>query len=151
MILDGLRGLWEATGDTTYLRHAYVLIDTVVNATGWHAHGYAEAGQWAGLGRNGILEDHCDAPANCTEDQQIFKGAYFQHLTLFCEELPIERPLVPGISKLASANLALHHRSKCDAYGRWVQHNAIAALSTRNEFGLFGQWWGASYASLTQP
>ena len=70
VVLSGLRQLWEATGDTTYLTDGYALIDVVVNATGWNSYDWAEAGQWAGLGRNGIMEDYCDAPANCSQDNQ---------------------------------------------------------------------------------
>ncbi|KAF7195585.1 hypothetical protein HII31_03179 [Pseudocercospora fuligena] len=168
VILAGLRGLWEATGDTTYLQDGYDLIDKVINATGWNARDYDDAAQWAGLGRNGILEDHCDAPANCTEDQQasvthlnehafhsnrplqIFKGVYFQHLSLFCEGLPAKEALIPGVSKLASEGLAHRHKVKCSSYSRWIQHNALAALGTRDELGLFGQWWGAPYVNKTQ-
>ena len=55
VLLSGLRQLWEATGDTTYLTDGYVYVETVINATGWYARSPAEAGQWAGLGRNGIM------------------------------------------------------------------------------------------------
>lgn len=148
VMLSGLRGLWEATGDTSYLQDGYGFINTVINATGWNANGYGQAGQWAGLGRNGIMEDYCDAPANCSQDNLIFKGAYFEHLDLFCEPLPTQTPLVKGLTYLADQGLANSHAQKCRSYASWIQHNAYAALSTRNATSdIIGEWWGASYVS----
>lgn len=150
VMLSGLRYLWEATGDSTYLDDGYNLIDNVIRATGWNAPDRAAAGKWSGLGRNGILEDYCDAPANCSQDNLIFKGAYFEHFDVFCDPLPIKTPLVTGVSKVAPNHLADTHYRKCDSYSPWVQHNAWAALSTRNETGIFGEWWGASFYNRTQ-
>ena len=59
VLLSGLRQLWEATGDTIYLTDGYAFVETVINATGWHAQSHAQAAQWAGLGRDGIMEDYC--------------------------------------------------------------------------------------------
>lgn len=151
VMLSGLRGLWEATGDTSYLEDGYNLINTVINATGWNSASWHQASQWSGLGRNGILEDYCDAPANCSQDNLIFKGAYFEHLNLFCEHLPTSAPLIPHLTYTASSSLASSHHSHCAGYSRWIQHNAYAALSTRNSTSdIIGQWWGASYVSRTQ-
>lgn len=150
VLLSGLRQLWEATGDTEYLTDGYALVNTVINATGWQARSYSEAGQWAGLGRNGIMEDYCDAPANCSQDAQIFKGIYFFHLDLFCEPLPTETALVPGLTHVAPADLAKQHAVTCQSYMPWIEHNAYAALSTRNETHIIGGWWGASYVNKTQ-
>ncbi|KAK5119260.1 hypothetical protein LTR85_007874 [Meristemomyces frigidus] len=150
VLLSGLRQLWEATGDTTYLTDGYSYVETVVNATGWHARSQAQAGQWAGLGRNGIMEDYCDAPANCSQDNQVFKGIYFHHLDLFCEPLPTSTPLVAGLTNTASSALASEHAGKCASYIPWIEHNANAALSTRNATGIIGGWWGASYVNKTQ-
>ena len=149
VMLTGLRGLWEATGDTSYLEDGYILIDTVVNATGWDANGYGSASEWSGLGRNGILEDYCDAPANCSQDALIFKGAYFEHFDYFCTALPTQTPLVDGISVLASSQLSRTHNERCQGYSAWVQHNAHAALSTRDGTNIMGQWWGAPYVSAS--
>ena len=149
-MLSGLRQLWEATGDTTYLDDGYALVATVINATGWYAPTTSEAMQWAGLGRNGIMEDYCDAPANCSQDNLIFKGVYFHHLDLFCEPLPTDKPLVPGLTHLASADLAVGHENKCRSYVPWIEHNAYAALSTRNDSGIIGEWWGANFLNQTQ-
>jgi len=35
------------------------------------------------------------------------------------------------------------HAEACSSYVGWVRHNALAALETRDERGLFGMWWGA--------
>ncbi|KAK5129402.1 hypothetical protein LTR08_003289 [Meristemomyces frigidus] len=150
VLLSGLRQLWEATGDAMYLTDGYAFVQTVINATGWYARSAAEAGQWTGLGRNGIMEDYCDAPANCSQDNQIFKGIYFHHLDLFCDPLPTSTPLVAGLTKVAPAALASEHASKCASYTPWIKHNANAALSTRNSTGVIGGWWGASYVNKTQ-
>ncbi|KAK3672210.1 hypothetical protein LTR78_007963 [Recurvomyces mirabilis] len=150
VLLSGLRGLWEATGDTDYLTDGYNYIKTTINATGWNAQERSTAGQWAGLGRNGIMEDYCDAPANCSQDNQIFKGIYFHHLDLFCEPLPTSTPLVAGLTHTASPSLAASHAAKCASYIPWIEHNAQAALSTRNTTGFIGGWWGASYVNKTQ-
>ncbi|KAF2772473.1 Six-hairpin glycosidase [Teratosphaeria nubilosa] len=150
VILSGLRGLWEATGDSSYLTDGYAYIATVINATGWNSRSWSEAGQWAGLGRNGIMEDYCDAPANCSQDNQVFKGIYFHHLDLFCEPLPTTTPLVPGLTYTASSALATQHANSCNSYTQWIEHNAYAALSTRNDSGIIGGWWGAPYVNKTQ-
>lgn len=147
VMLTGLRGLWEATGDESYLDDGYTLIDAVINATGWHADAPVQASEWAGLGRNGILEDYCDAPASCSQDALIFKGAYFQHFDYFCAALPTFAPLVDGVSVLASLELSQHHSHMCQRYSSWVRHNAHAALGTRDGTNVMGQWWGAPYVS----
>ncbi|KAK4539678.1 hypothetical protein LTR36_010441 [Oleoguttula mirabilis] len=150
VLLSGLRQLWEATGDTSYLTDAHGYVETAINATGWYAHSPEQAVQWAGLGRNGIMEDYCDAPANCSQDNQVFKGIYFHHLDLLCEDLPRSTPLIAGLTNLASAPLAAEHAGKCASYVPWIEHNANAALSTRNGTGIIGGWWGASYINKTQ-
>lgn len=150
VLLSGLRQLWEATGDTGYLTDGYAYVQTTINATGWNAHSRAQAGEWAGLGRNGIMEDYCDAPANCSQDDQIFKGIYFHHLDLFCEPLPTSTPLIAGLTKTATSGLAAQHANTCMGYTSWIEHNAHAALATRNSSGIIGGWWGASYVNKTQ-
>ncbi|OQO11467.1 hypothetical protein B0A48_03194 [Cryoendolithus antarcticus] len=150
VVLSGLRGLWEATGEVSYLVDGYTLIATVINATGWNADTAVEAAQWSGLGRNGIMEDYCDAPASCSQDSQIFKGIYYEHLDLFCEPLPTGTPLVVGVTKLADADLASSHAAICLSYLPWIEHNALAALQTRNDSAIVGGWWGASYVNHSQ-
>ena len=150
VMLSGLRGLWEATGNTTYLEDGYSLINTVINATGWSNNGSTLNPEWSGLGRNGIMEDYCDAPANCTQDDLVFKGAYFHHLDLFCEPLPTSDALIPGLTYTASADTANEHSQNCGGYAPWVEVNAQAALDTRNSTGIIGEWWGASALNETQ-
>ncbi|KAK0337954.1 hypothetical protein LTR94_002552 [Friedmanniomyces endolithicus] len=133
VLLSGLRGLWDATGEKSYLDDGHAFISTTINATGWNDRSSPAAHQWAGLGRNGIMEDYCDAPANCSQDNQIFKGIYFHHLGLF-----------------STAELEASHSNKCASYLPWIEHNAHAALATRNDSGIFGGWWGASYVNKTQ-
>ncbi|KAB8339066.1 hypothetical protein FH972_022002 [Carpinus fangiana] len=143
VILSGMRGLWEATGDTSYLADGYNLINTVISATGNNA-GNSD---FAGLGRSGIMEDICDADASCSQDSQSFKGIYFHHLTLFCESLPTDTALVPGVTFTADAATAATHKSNCQDYAPWVAKNAAAALSTRNGTGIFGGWWGENQSA----
>ncbi|KAI6863709.1 Six-hairpin glycosidase [Hortaea werneckii] len=158
VLLSGLRQLWEATGNIQYLIDGYAFVETVINATGWYTSPSSssgegeeeEAGQWAGLGRNGIMEDYCDAPANCSQDNQIFKGIYFHHLDLFCEALPTRTPLVEGVTFTASPDLAAEHAGRCRGYLPWIRHNARAALATRNDAGVVGGWWGAGFVGKSQ-
>ena len=150
VILSGLRQLWEATGDSAYLTDGYVLIQTVINATGWNPIDVSQAKEWAGLGRNGVIEDYCDAAAECSQDSQMFKGIYFHHLDLFCEPLPTIEPLIIDLTKVASPELAAEHASKCHSYAPWIEHNAYAAFGTRNVSGIIGGWWGATYSNKTR-
>lgn len=144
VLLSGLRGLWEVTGTSSYLMEGYRMVEAVMNATGWSAETRAAAGEWAGLGRNGILEDYCDARGNCGQDNLIFKGVYFHHLHAFCSPLPTKMPSVEHRTHLASAATAKRHGEKCASYLYWVLHNAAAALSTRTDDGLIALWWGTS-------
>lgn len=139
-MLSGLRQLWEATGDTTYLDDAYDQIWSTINATGWFSLHSSNASSWAGLGRNGIMEDYCDAPADCSQDAQMFKGIFFHHLDAFCEPLPtVAGTSISGAQTYAaSSDQASDHDSKCQSYVRWVEHNAHAALATRNASNIIG-------------
>ncbi|KAJ9625704.1 hypothetical protein H2203_004465 [Taxawa tesnikishii (nom. ined.)] len=149
VILSGLRKLWEATGDTMYLEDGYDLIHNVIFATGWNldksdVFSNPPSDQWSGLGRNGIMEELCDHTGSCDQNGQTFKGIYFLHLAGFCEPLPSKR-LIPGKSNAASRELAHRHRSECMSYRPWVDRNAKAALSTRDEERRFGMWWGQKF------
>ena len=144
VLLSGLRGLWESTGEEFYLTDGHRLVRHVMNATGWQ---YEDARpnnstRWAGIGRNGILEELCDSTGLCSQDRQTFKGIFFHHLTLFCEPLPLV-PLVEGLTYVASKELAMLHRQSCQEYLPWVANNAAAALETKDDQGKFGAWWGA--------
>jgi hypothetical protein len=148
VILSAQRGLWEGTGETSYLADGHVLIRNVIKATGYdlsnNSPGAGEHGDgdWHGLGRDGILEDRCDSLGSCSQDGQNFKGIFFHHLTLFCESLP-QTPLLPGgKSHAADRELWALHQQSCKEYSPWVTRNAVAALGTRDGQGRFGCWWG---------
>jgi hypothetical protein len=140
VILSGLRGLWEATGNTTYLLDGYALVDNVSRATGWTKDSADD--RWYGLGSNGILTEACDPSGSCNQDGQTFKGIFFHHLTAFCEPLP-RIPVRPGSTYAANENLARDQKKRCDSYTNWVVHNAQAAMGTRDSKGRFGSWWAA--------
>ncbi|KAH8721568.1 glycosyl hydrolase family 76-domain-containing protein, partial [Phaeosphaeriaceae sp. PMI808] len=143
VVLSALRGLWEATGNTTYLAHAHDLIRNVLRATGWDAEAQrGVGGEWSGLGRDGVLMEACDdAPGSCNQDAQTFKGIFFLHLTAFCAALP-RRAVEVGKTFGASDGVARRHWGRCDAYVEWVVRNAEAALVTRDGEGRFGGRWG---------
>ncbi|KAE8349276.1 hypothetical protein BDV28DRAFT_141574 [Aspergillus coremiiformis] len=152
VILSGLRGLWLATASWQYLYDGHQLVRNVINATGWYSKNSSQV--WAGLGRGGVLEEACDSAGNCSQDGQTFKGIFFNHLTEFC------RPLRPQEERfLASANQTTSkgsyweyiydwHQTQCRQYRLWVEHNAEAALMTRDQDGKFGMWWGRRYKKL---
>jgi hypothetical protein len=155
VVLSGLRGLWEATGNTSYLEDGYGLIRNVMGSTGWSWSGesgspISESTGWAGLGQHGVLEELCDRGGSCSQDSQTFKGIFFQHLAQFCEPLPREAS-IPGKTYTASKSLKHKHRDFCRTVGQWVRHNAEAALSTKNASGLFGTWWGYRYTAADYP
>ncbi|QIW98415.1 hypothetical protein AMS68_003933 [Peltaster fructicola] len=150
VILSGLRGLWEATGNATYLNDGYRLIRRTILSTGWNLTQSRPTtnASWHGLGRKGILEDYCDAAGSCDQNGHTFKSIYFHHLGQFCSPLPVEA-FIPGFTFAASAALRKSHARSCKAYGRWVKLNALAALRTRDERGRIGMWWGAN-ESITE-
>jgi hypothetical protein len=163
VVLSGLRDLWIATSNRTYLFDGYELVQNIIRATGYrenHKVGVQdvlEANKWHRLGSNGILTELCDPAGTCNQDGQTFKGIFFHHLTAFCEPLP-QTPDMPGRTYGASEEEAiLNHRNNCASYTTWVVHNAKAALQTRDRHGRFGMWWGASHKSgfaarsLVQP
>lgn len=162
VLLSGLRGLWEATGNRTYLEDGHELIRDVIRATGWRKPAVPvrsfddsekpstltkftplSRGGWAGLGVHGILAELCDPSGTCNQNGQTFKGIFFHHLTTFCTPLPLT-PVKPGKTYGAPRVTAALHRRSCNEYAPWIIHNARAALNTRDEKGRFGMWWGAS-------
>jgi hypothetical protein len=157
VLLSGLRGLWEASGRTSYLEDGHELIRNVVRATGWktsqqhRSEGPGDEREalptdWAGLGSGGVLTEFCDPSGRCSQDGQTFKGIFFHHLTSFCEPLP-SRPVRPGKTHAAAHETAMLHANSCREYTAWVVHNAQAALRTRDKEGRFGSWWGAPAVS----
>ncbi|PYH40905.1 putative glycosyl hydrolase [Aspergillus saccharolyticus JOP 1030-1] len=145
VILSGLRGLWLATAKRQYLSDGHQLVLNVMKATGWPD---KDSQQWNGLGRGGVLEEVCDSSGSCSQNSHTFKGIFFHHLAEFC------RPMRPQEMRfLASANQTDEegagwqyvyewHQARCRAYRPWIEHNANAALVTRNDEGKFGMWWG---------
>ena len=141
VLLSGLRGLWEATGSIAYLEDGHQLVRSVIAATGWPVKSTSADYRWAGLGRNGILEEACDSNGTCSQDGQTFKGIFFHHLTIFCAPLPEGEK--DGVLWRADKVLAALHRKSCREYSGWIRRNAEAAYDTRDREGRFGMWWGA--------
>ena len=144
VLLSGLRDLWECTGDLTYLEDAHQLARSAIRASGWdlEEHRPVQSLRWAGLGCNGILEDFCDADGDCSQDAEVFKGIFMNHLTLLCDHLPLT-PRVPGKTFGAGKDLVFLHRQSCKQYTPWIAHNAKAVLTTQDHRGRSGGWWGA--------
>lgn len=139
VILSASRGLWMATGARSYLDEGHALIESVIRATGWPNRDR----RWQGLGRGGILEEFCDLRGACSQDGQTFKSIFFLHLSEFCRPMwPHEEDLISEISTTGfDRGIYEYHLARCEAYGKWISHNANAALATRNGEGLFGMWW----------
>lgn len=145
-----------ATGARSYLDDGHALVSSVMRATGWPN---KDSNEWHGLGRRGVLEEYCDHSGQCSQDGQTFKGIFMLHLSEFCRPLwPHEEEMVEGLL-VRRANAETEHGSekadiqnsdeeaykfhleRCDAYGKWIEHNAEAVLATRDKHGLFGMWW----------
>lgn len=160
VLLSGQRGLWEATGTRSYLEEGYELITSVINATGYDLKRDKpyddwtknppdqDLGKWYGLGRSGIMEEGCDSEGYCSQDAQTFKGIFFHHLTLFCAPLP-PLSVLPGetVDVREFDDLKTWHHDSCAQYGAWIRRNADAAMTTRDDSGRFGMWWGAPFGS----
>lgn len=142
VLLSGLRGLWEATGSLEYLQDGHELVRNVIAASGWGDRDTARKWRWAGLGRNGVLEELCDWSGTCSQNGQTFKGIFFHHLTLFCTPLLGSREGSETRSELDDDGARHLHQKSCDGYGDWIRHNAFAAYVTRDENGVYGEWWG---------
>ena len=142
VILSGLRGLWDATSSLAYLQDGHELVRNVIKATGWEnrdADNPWVRYRWAGLGRNGIMEDACDASGSCSQDGQTFKGIWWHHFSIFCA--PLVRKDDNERTEMEE-EAETTHRSSCQGYEEWVRRNAHAAKQTRNERGEYGSWWG---------
>ncbi|KAK2757019.1 hypothetical protein FQN54_004988 [Arachnomyces sp. PD_36] len=150
VILSGLRGLWLATGTSSYWDDGHRLVENVIKATGWPD---KQSQDWAGLGRGGVLEEFCDSGSFCSQNGHTFKGIFFHHLTEFCRPLSPEEkqfltfpPYDPPEGNTWEA--FQFHQDRCAAYGPWIKHNADAAVMTKNKQGKFGTWWGRQYPDL---
>ncbi|KAL7620313.1 hypothetical protein AAE478_009307 [Parahypoxylon ruwenzoriense] len=164
VLLTGLRGLWDATGASSFLSDGHTLIQNVIKATGYDLASDTplddisslrsdELPRWHGLGRAGVMEDTCDASGTCSQDGQTFKGIFFHHLTAFCAPLAAPTPESgTRVDTRAFHAARVSHAGACASYGGWLGHNARAALGTRDERGKFGQWWTAGLlADWTGP
>lgn len=151
VLLSGLRGLWRATGSASYLEDGHDLIRNVITATGWHRRHTPERWEWAGIGRNGVLEEACDSSGSCTQNSHTFKGIFFHHLNVFCTPLPRRRFDRHGTTVVVDDDAARLHQNRCDDYGAWITHNARAAYVTRDSDGNFGTWWGIPFQQPIQP
>lgn len=158
VVLSGQRGLFTATGSPSYLEDGHSLVQNVIKATGWDLgrnvpidHDVGEEARQQGIGRHGILEEHCDASATCSQDAQTFKGIFFHHLAAFCAPLDASELQRHADMHRAEPNKAPaaqdKHDKACRAYVGWVKHNVDAALKTRDAAGRFGMWWGASLSN----
>ncbi|KAI2622576.1 glycoside hydrolase family 76 protein [Hypoxylon sp. NC1633] len=155
VLLTGLRGLWEATGASSFLLDGHKLVQNVIKASGYDLASDTpvdnistlESGRlprWHGLGRAGVMEDPCDASGTCNQDGQTFKGIFFHHLTAFCAPLASPAPESgTNVHTRVFETVKESHRKACSSYGGWLKHNAQAALLTRDDDGKFGQWWTA--------
>lgn len=161
VILSGLLGLFQATGDGHYLHEGHTLIQNVIRSTGWDLSNNAPVddlvrlrpGQlppWRGLGRAGVLEEACDASGTCSQDAQTFKGIWMHHFATFCSPAALEH-LHPnaGLDENAAKNIEALHAGDCRSYVSWLRHNAAAALGTRDKRGLFGMWWTVGLRRVT--
>lgn len=126
VLLSGLRGLAEATGERAYLEEGFALVDAVVSSQG-------AVGE---VVRARVLTEKCDPAARCSQDGQTFKAVWMHHFTRFCE------PLVWAV-ETEQAEVVEWHASGCREYWGFVSGNAVAAWSTRNAAGVVGSWWGA--------
>lgn len=155
VILTGQRGLFEATGATSYLEDGHTLIQNVIRATGYDLSRQTTIDDlsryrprrlppWHGLGRAGVLEEACDVLGTCSQDSHTFKSIFFHHMSAFCEPLPpIDLPPGRTVDAAALTRAKQAHDRACAAYAPWLGRNAAAALSTRDPAGRFGMWWNA--------
>ena len=158
VILSGLLGLFQATGNEAYLHEGHTLIQNVVKATGYdltrdipidddlersHYH-MGHLPPWRGLGRAGILEEACDVLGTCSQDGQTFKGIWMHHFATFCCPTSLET-IHPSarLDETTLAQIRTTHAKQCARYVNWLRRNAAAALGTRDKNGLFGMWWTA--------
>lgn len=150
VILSGLRGLYTATGNRSYLEDGHQLIRDVISASGWENHESDDPWvryRWAGLGRGGVMEEACDASGSCSQNGQTFKGIWWHHFTAFCTPIEMHEGGDSNHEEKATTQknreeIALLHRRSCQSYSEWVKWNAKAAWETRNQEGKFGEWWG---------
>lgn len=168
VLLTGQVNLWRITGNYSYAEDGHRLIRSVIAATGWdiqkqrpldhvpradddHDGNWRWKGQklprWYGLGRAGVIEEACDSKGACSQDAQTFKGIFFHHLTTFCgSSLSRQDFVAVGMEQNVESQLSFH-RSNCKSYSKWLRHNTMAMLKTRDR-GRIGTWWTAGLLGL---
>lgn len=157
MLLSGLRGLAEATGNTSFLDEGHALINSLLTSEG-------TVGQ---LVVGDILTEMCDPSSTCSQDGQNFKGSpstpvspsyhvsdtrtagiFMHHLTLFCAALPKTGAIgLPGFSTESQSV----HAAACARYDAWIVYNTFRAWRTRNDAGLIGSWWASPAGQKVVP
>ncbi|KAK3215503.1 hypothetical protein GRF29_8g233318 [Pseudopithomyces chartarum] len=115
ILLSGLRGLWDVTGEEKYLLEGHDLVQSVIRAT----HGGA-------LGKGGILTEREVEGEGGRDDRKKERDGWNDRMQTLKDTIT-------------------HHRTACSSYTPFVASNALAALSTRDEKGRFGMWWGAPF------
>lgn len=146
VILDGMRSLYDATGDLSYLSDGYNLINNVIHATGYNT----SSNTWAGLGGGGIMQDWCDRDGSCNQNAQTFKAVFWLNFAKFCAPITAGQARVPGVSVSPAAPVAQMHQNTCASYRPWAQLNAAAALASQDADGLFGQNWASADLAMTK-
>ncbi|KAK5042909.1 hypothetical protein LTR84_012025 [Exophiala bonariae] len=128
----GLRALYfltQATGKGEFLRNGHHAIQNLIDAT-----------ISGNLGWDGILEENCDRPGNCSQDMQAFKGVVFLEVQRYCR----------AISGDATREIRAWHVDQCRQYTPWIRTNAAAARSTIDNKGAFGGYWGIKHVNHSQ-
>jgi hypothetical protein len=125
----GLRALYflsQATGKGDFLRNGHHAIQNLIAAS-----------ISGSLGWDGILEERCDRPGNCSQDMQAFKGVVFLEIQRYCR----------AISGEASHEIQAWHMDRCRQYTPWIRTNAAAARATMDKGGKFGGYWGVIHSN----
>ncbi|RPA77548.1 Six-hairpin glycosidase, partial [Ascobolus immersus RN42] len=129
-VLTGLRNLFLATGDRQYLEDGYALISAITTKESWLTH-------------DGILEEICDTRGRCSQNGQMFKGIWAQHVGEFCS--PLAPDLLRFTGKYGREVVQRHGKVCREIAGKFVRRNAERAWGTRKEGGM-GCWWGVDEA-----
>ncbi|KAM7224446.1 glycosyl hydrolase [Rhypophila decipiens] len=160
VILTGQRELFKAIGSWRYIQEGHQLIHNVIRATGWDLARDepvddienlqpGELPPWHGLGRAGVLEEMCDASGRCSQNSHTFKGIWMHHFTAFCAPLEMIAAAGDGVVDVGDDDGKLTHSQACQRYLPWIQHNAFAAMRTRDSEGKFGMWWTVGLLNIT--
>ena len=119
--LRALKRLFEINGNYSLLEEGHATISNFIRAT-----------RSGPFGSQGILQDTCDQKATCDQDAQAFKGSTFVDLIDFCQQLQRSNVTEEAIG---------HHEKNCRSYQPFVEKNARAAYSSKDNEGNFGGAW----------